>query len=355
MSAMDQVFIKAYGKGALSHAAERAPAVAPPPPPVPPLRHDAPVNAYAAPTAPSVANVATGVEGASSFVPLSDWAARTSAVPAPHLHLKPKPPTPTSTTAKFAAAPLVNSPGLVNGESSLPPAAAHATPVAWEAHSLLASFEVARFNWPGRVSQITTAASSGFANLAALIAQRSREGRKVLAITSTQRGEGRSTLALAVARMIGNRNVRVALVDADFASPKLGEQLQLAIDIGWEDVLAGDQPLREALIESLADRVTLLPLRSALPEPAANDRHLVAETIEQLRRAYDLVVIDLGPLGDDTAALDFAAIFHGARLDDALVIRDIHRTTHDDLKRVGRRLSAAGVGHWDVVENFVES
>lgn len=348
MSAMDQVFIKAYGKGALHHANDRTPPVVPPPPPVPPLRDDA---AHAA----TVSSMPPQGDGASSFVSLSDWTARTSAVPAPHLHLKPKSPPQGGTSGKFAAAPLLNLPASVANEASTAPTPPLPATSSWEPSALLPSFEVARFNWPGRVSQITTAAASGFANLAALIAQRSREGRKVLAITSTQRGEGRSTLALAVARMIGNRNVRVALVDADFASPKLGEQLQLAIDIGWEDVLAGDQPLREALIESIADRVTLLPLRSSLSEPAANDRHLVAETIEQLRRSYDLVVIDCGPLGDDTAALDFAAIFHGARLDDTLVIRDIHRTTQDDLKRVGRRLSAAGVGHWDVVENFVDS
>lgn len=331
MSAMDQVFIKAYGKGALSHAAGRAPQVVPPPPPVPPMRHDP------APTATSVEQTTLPQATSTGFVPLSDWVNRASTVPAPHLHLKPKPPTQLQTPPALLAEPIVTPP---------------APPAGWETQSLLASFEVARFNWPGRVSQLTTAAAAGFGALATLIAQRSREGRKVLAVASTHRGEGRTTVAQAVARMIGNRNVRVALVDADFQRPQLGEQLQLAIAVGWEDVLAGDQPLREALIESMADRVTLLPLRAALPEPAVNDRHLVAETIEQLRRSFDLVVIDLGPLGDDSAALDFAAVFHGARIDDALVVRDIHTTTHDDLKRVGRRLSAAGVGHWDIVENF---
>jgi Mrp family chromosome partitioning ATPase len=331
MSAMDQVFIKAYGKGAMSHAADRVPHVIPPSPPVPPMRHDP------GPIAPTVVGEPSLTPSSGGFVPLSDWAAKASTVPAPHLHLKPKPPTPAPTL-----------PPIVSEQPALSPT----VPAGWDYQSLFASFEVARFNWPSRVSQLTTAAAAGFTALATLIAQRSREGRKVLAIASTHRGEGRSTIAQAVARMIGNRNVRVALVDADFQRPQLGEQLQLAIAVGWEDVLAGDQPLREALIESMADRVTLLPLRAALPEPAVNDRHLVAETIEQLRRSFDLVVIDLGPLGDDTAALDFAAIFHDARIDDALVVRDVHNTTQDDLKRVGRRLSAAGVGHWDVVENY---
>lgn len=318
MSAMDKAFIKAYGKSAWSEATQRSAAQ----------------TVVSAPT-PTIQR-ADPPRSTRTFVPLATWTPEPSVIPAPHLKLKPR-----SQGGEEAPA------------ATVPQSIETVSPSAIAAEPASAAFEVAQFNWPAIVDRITTAAASGFTALSTLIAERAREQRKVLAVASLRRGEGRSTLAMAVARWVGSRNIRVALIDADFQRPRLGEHLQVVTHAGWDDTLAGEQPLSEALIESIADRVTLLPLRSAIAGPLGNQQRFIAETIDHLRKTCDLIVIDLGPLDDDATAIDFGAAFRGTQIDDALVVRDIGRTSLEEVKLVGNRLAAAGVGHWDVVENFV--
>ena len=332
MSHLDQVFIKAYGKGALAGHAERP--VAPIPATPAPLHR----------STPGAPKPIAAKPGTTAHVSLSDWAAAVSGVPAPHIRFG---RTPAAVEPAAVVAPTIIAPSPMATDIKSP---------APEVKSVVdtrfrAAFEVPRWNWPPLVGLMTTATAAGFASLATVLTQRAQTGRKVIVVSSTRRGEGRSLFTLAAARMLGNRTGRVAVVDADFTHPRLGEMLELDVPYGWEDVLAGDQPLCEALVESIADGVTLLPLRGPIPEPLVDAPTLVAETIGTLSQAFDCVLLDVGPLGDEPAALDFAANFHHARLDDAIVLRDVHRSTAEEVKLVGRRLAAAGIGHWDIVEN----
>lgn len=220
---------------------------------------------------------------------------------------------------------------------------------------LQAAYETERFAWPSQVEVLIAAAGTEFSQFMQELAERIRQGRKTLVVTGCERGEGRTTLVLALARLASNRNLRTAIVDADLRSPQTAEHLGLRPELGWDDVVAEHLPLADALIESNEDRLTLLPLRN----PQANPRGMagtttVAQAVEQLRRGFDLVLIDAGPLPDDEQAIDLAAVLGGCRLDDALVVRDRRRTTPKQVQAVCRRLSVLGLRRWDIVENFTE-
>jgi len=332
MSGLDRVFIKAYGKEAISQVA-------------------APATERAAPAAETLARASESPRGDRDwreavpptpskpvYVPLANWSSPAT-VPAPHFRLD-----------RPAARP--------QPEEAPAGLAAHSAPLPADGEQpVRAAFEVPQFHWPPIVERIRAAAAAGFSALAGLVAQRAVEGRKVLALGAARRGEGASTLAMAIARTIGARHVRVALVDADFHRPQLADRFDLAAQTGWDEVLAGGQPLAEALIESIADRVTLLPLRRAPRGSRADWWNRLTESIVALGRACDLVVIDLGPLAEDTAggvaAAEVVASLSGMPVD-AILVRDARRTSWDELARVGAQLTAAGIGHWDAVENFVE-
>jgi Mrp family chromosome partitioning ATPase len=101
--------------------------------------------------------------------------------------------------------------------------------------------------------------------------------------------------------------------------------------------------------------LTGLPLRN----PPADPRSLAGKSalgaiLDELRRRYDLVLLDGGPLSDDPRAIDLAAVLGGAAIDDALVVRDRRRTQPKQVQAVCRRLTALGVRHWDIAENFTE-
>ena len=368
MSALDQAFIKAYGKEARATAHQQPF----PPPHVTPQKVDPPRREVAWP------------DPAAEKIPLSSWQPPAASVPAAHVafahqsvaapvapspiispqvilpHVTAPQVTPTPIAQPSVAPPQVEQPaavrpaGVVGPTLVIGPRPNVTTPALVElpAVGLHAAFEVPRWNWPPIVSHVTLAASTGFSSLATLIEQRAREGRKVVVVTGAKHGEGRTTVAFVLARLMGARKTRVALVDADFERPQIADRLQLQVHTGWEDILAGDQPLEEGLVESVGDQVTVLPLRAPMPELLRSAQLPMAQSIEQLRKAFDVVLLDTGPLVDDAAAVDFAATFYGARIDDALIVRDVKHSNSEQVRQVGHRLSAAGIAHWDIVENF---
>jgi Mrp family chromosome partitioning ATPase len=306
MSMLDQAFIKAYRKGATgpAHVGSRHQRGAR-------QRYAADVATYEDPHDP---------------------------LPAPHINLR------TAAAAKPAAPAPAASPVAE-------PAMAAAKPAV---ESLRPAFEVPRFVWPPIVDRLISAAFTDFNSLGALLASRSHQNRKTVLISGCREGDGRSTFAMALARVVATRGLRVALVDADFGHPQLGELLGVVVQTAWEDVFAGGESLEEALIESMQERLTLLPLRAAVEHGAlVAGQQKLTQSLATLRQAYEVVLIDTGPLDTDAAAIDLAATLRGAPIDDALVLRDAGEASPEDVNIVGRRLAAAGVARWDIIENFV--
>jgi Mrp family chromosome partitioning ATPase len=217
------------------------------------------------------------------------------------------------------------------------------------------AYETRCFAWPRNVEVLIAAAGSEFAEFARELQDRVHAGRKTLVVTSAERGEGRTTVLLALARLAANRNLKTVVVDVDLGAPQLAEQLGLRPELGWDDVYAERLPATDALIEGVEDRLTVLPLRSPLADPRSlAGKSGLGDILSELRSHYDLVLLDAGPLSDDPQAIDLAAVLGGATIDDGLVVRDRRRTHPKQVQAVCRRLSALGVRHWDIAENFTE-
>ncbi len=224
-----------------------------------------------------------------------------------------------------------------------------------QACTLQPAYETRRFDWPKRIEVLIAAAGNEFSRFMEELTERIAEGRKTLVVTGCERGEGRTTLVLALARLASNRKLRAAIVDVDLRAPQAAEALGLRPELGWDDVVAENLSPAEALVESNEDGVTLLPLRNPPAQPrvlAGNPT--MSRAVEQLREHFDLVLLDVGPLADDEQAIDLASVVGGCRLDDALVLRDRRRATPQQVQAVCRRLAVLGIGRWDIVENFTE-
>ena len=137
-----------------------------------------------------------------------------------------------------------------------------------EGSSLKPTFQVDRFAWPKPCDTLLEVADATLGQLAEALMAESRGGRKAWYLTSTRRAEGRTTLAICVARYLAQRGVPVALVDADFQNPQLARRLGVLPQVGWESVLDGSAPLGDAMIHATGAGVTLLPLLSTCIDPA---------------------------------------------------------------------------------------
>jgi Mrp family chromosome partitioning ATPase len=210
--------------------------------------------------------------------------------------------------------------------------------------------QVDAFAWPAALAASTPAAEAGFDAVADALVEPSGRGPTVIALAGTAGESGCTTLLLGAARRLAQRGASVVLVDANEMKPDLAAQLGLLPTLGWEDVASGQQPLAEALIESIGDRMTLLPLCRAEGLAAVGDTAVassrMAAAMAALRRQYDLVLVDLGSPGKwVTRAVDDA-------VDAAVLVHHVRRATPDDLRTAVEQLTARGIACAGVIENF---
>ena len=133
---------------------------------------------------------------------------------------------------------------------------------------------------------------------------------RLLTVTSTRPGEGKSSLALALARSAARAGERVLLVDCDLSSRNLSRMMGAAEDPGLTDLLA-DRADTQALVHR--DDYSGLAF---LPAGPAEDRRRIGDlaaraSTEGWRRDYDLIVLDGPPVLASADALLLAEMAEG--------------------------------------------
>jgi polysaccharide biosynthesis transport protein len=131
------------------------------------------------------------------------------------------------------------------------------------------------------------------------------EDVRVIAITSPNAGEGRSTTAANFAVSLAQSGRRVVAVSADLRRPRLHELFELDNEIGLTSILSGSTPAAEAI-----RKIFQLPLLRVLPsgplppnpaEVLSSDEF--GSVLAQLRGFAEYVVIDTAPVLPVTDAL----------------------------------------------------
>jgi Mrp family chromosome partitioning ATPase len=386
MSALDNAFIRAYtldisaaapaGTSQTVRPSERSAPAGRPAPIAKPLDADtAPMLTIAT----GRTAVATAAKAASPHILATANRAAHPVVPAPHIRLisflhtattLESAPVAEDSDFSIALAEPVTLPAASSNISIRDEPLADAVDTVFEepaANGLIAGFEVDRFAWPEICDALMADRSAEIDELAALLKSESSAGRKVIGLIGSRRGEGRSTLALLLARQLAAGGLKMVVVDADFEAPQLANRLSMTIEDGWGRTLADGLELADSLIESIADRVTLLPLAQRQGNhtnvgkpPAAEFAALHQKTIEQhletLAKHFDIVLVDAGivkavrPDGRPRGALVLAGALQAA-----IMLSDARLASPSRVVDLHRRLSDSGIVPLGVVENFCQS
>jgi succinoglycan biosynthesis transport protein ExoP len=127
---------------------------------------------------------------------------------------------------------------------------------------------------------------------------------KVILMTSAQAGEGKTSIALAFARLAAQDGHRVLLIDCDLRRPALGKILALPTNDDYSDVLLGQVSWRENVrvdqISGLHYLVTAKPPRRVAQILETKG---LEDTFREAAAEYDFVVIDSPPIMRVTDAL----------------------------------------------------
>lgn len=122
-------------------------------------------------------------------------------------------------------------------------------------------------------------------------------GAKVVAITSALPGEGKTTLALSLARSAALAGQKVLLIDTDLR--RRASSISLAEDVrtGLVDVIADRTKLAQALVQDSRSGAFLLPQTAADTDKydAITGDRLTA-LLGDLRDSFDLIVLDTAPV-----------------------------------------------------------
>ena len=148
------------------------------------------------------------------------------------------------------------------------------------------------------------------------------------AITSTARGDGRTTVANALARSAAASGAKVLLVDADLRStkPACRHDLERHQEGGAKEPVSA--PFRDAAVCSLDPAFDVLPVADATSLISTFEiGRGIDPHVQQMLRAYDLVVIDCPPLSEFGAAAQLVA-----RAGLALVVVRPDRSSLADLR-----------------------
>ncbi len=120
---------------------------------------------------------------------------------------------------------------------------------------------------------------------------------RIVQVTSAVPGEGKSTMAAALAVSSASAGMRTVLVDADVRFSSVSTMFGMQRDEGLSDVLSGGIAWRSALRDHPQLPLTIIGSGSALlPEPDAIGSAKFAALMDELSRNFDLVILDSPPV-----------------------------------------------------------
>jgi capsular exopolysaccharide synthesis family protein len=165
-----------------------------------------------------------------------------------------------------------------------------------------------------------------------VLMQMRQNGWQTLALTSPNKGAGKSTVALNLA--IGfslEVDYTALLVDADLRDPDVRNLLELAPGPGLADYLMGKAKIEELLLHPNIGNLVVLP--GGIPVTFSSElmrSPMMADMIREMRARYRdrLIIFDVPPIlsGADTLALS-------TYMDATILLVEERKTRRDDIER----------------------
>ena len=162
---------------------------------------------------------------------------------------------------------------------------------------------------------------------------------KVIGITSAVQSDGKSSTACNVAYALAAENVKVLLLEADLWRPSVASKLGIARRPGLTNLLVNREDDEVIQQSPYAPNVDVICSGDVPPNPSELlGSKQMAEYIEQLRKKYRYIVVDLPPV---TVVSDAVAM--SPSLDGIVVVVREDNTERRQLDETIRQLRLVGV------------
>ncbi len=174
----------------------------------------------------------------------------------------------------------------------------------------------------------------------------------VIGVTSSMRGEGKSTTAINLAYTLAETGKRVVLIDGDLRLPSVAAKMGVPNSPGVTDLLLGyeNRHIREFRTQVL-ENWYIIPSGERPPNPSELlGSKKMARLLQALREEFDYVIIDLPPVNAVSDALVVSKLITGM----ILVVRQDYTGTKE-LKNCVRQLKLSNIKVLGCVLNGAKS
>jgi capsular exopolysaccharide synthesis family protein len=173
--------------------------------------------------------------------------------------------------------------------------------------------------------------------------------RTLLAITSAQPGDGKTTVTSRLAAAFAATGAEVTAVDCDLRKPDLASALGVDGSMGVTTVLTGARLLTEAVTYPEDSPIRVLPAGAVPPDPAVMlSLRSFRDLLATLRAESDYVLVDTPPVA---AGADASTI--AAAVDGVLLVVDLEGARRDVLAATRSQLAQSNTPLLGIVLNRV--
>ena len=161
----------------------------------------------------------------------------------------------------------------------------------------------------------------------------------VIGVTSSVRGEGKSTTVINLASVLAEKDYRVLVIDADLRIPTIARKLGIERTPGLSNFLIGKNEKAPIYASNINEKLFILPSGDIPPNPSellGSER--MASFIAKLKDSFEYILIDTPPVNLVSDALALSPVLSGL----ILVTRESF-TEKRELKRCFSQLKLSEV------------
>ncbi len=121
---------------------------------------------------------------------------------------------------------------------------------------------------------------------------------KIIAVSSTISGEGKTFIAINLGGIIAFTGKRVVVIDLDMRKPKIHLALGTKNKNGMSEILSKKNKIEDCIKTSSLENLDFITAGTLPPNPS---ELIISETfdktLDKLKKAYDIIIVDNPPVG----------------------------------------------------------
>ena len=171
---------------------------------------------------------------------------------------------------------------------------------------------------------------------------------KMVGVTSSLRGEGKSTTAINLSYAIAETGKKVLLIDADLRLPSVAKKLEICSTPGLSNLIVGEVDKATAInLYDKLDSWSILTAGDVPPNPTEMlGSAQMKKIVEEVKNDYDYIIFDLPPVNIVSDAMVISPLLDGM----IVVVRENY-SERRELSQCIKQLELSGVKLLGIVMN----